>query len=221
MRINIDPEASSIVRIDEGRSYKVPDKVRLVLKAVGAGSQVSVSINGAVLFDTGITDHPPISYFRSRWSRSRRRGRGRGGLSGPGSAVVRHRLPLRVNSASRPVGAMNRHWRRVRSGEGCTRGELGPRARAGRGTFWAWRAHPGGLCLGRGKRRGLRREGLPEGLRTGHNSDGDGGERPGPQAKARQFSAVCCPPPGLLGKWSSTGARSERRSLRSQNRRPR
>ena len=63
MRINIDPEASSIVRIDEGGSYKVPDKVRLVLKAVGAGSQVSVSINGAVLFDTGITDHPPIQLF--------------------------------------------------------------------------------------------------------------------------------------------------------------
>jgi hypothetical protein len=64
LRITLDPEPTSIVRISEGQTFQVPSKLRLVLKAVGVaggggagGSLLNIKINGEVVLGstTGAT----------------------------------------------------------------------------------------------------------------------------------------------------------------------
>jgi len=54
LRISLDPDASSIVRISEGETFKVPQKLRLVLKAAGSTAggfgSIDVQINGETVF---------------------------------------------------------------------------------------------------------------------------------------------------------------------------
>jgi len=61
MRISLDPDPASIVRISEGETFKVPEKLRLVLKAAmstqGGLSAIEVQINGiAVLSEGGASE---------------------------------------------------------------------------------------------------------------------------------------------------------------------
>jgi len=65
MRISLDPEPSSIVRVHEGESFQVPQKLRLVLKAAGTTGgglgAIDLKINGVTVLLSNGAD--PVGAF--------------------------------------------------------------------------------------------------------------------------------------------------------------
>jgi hypothetical protein len=57
VRISLDPDPSSIVRIEEGETFTVPQNLRLVLKATGSTQDglnaIELQINGETVFSNG------------------------------------------------------------------------------------------------------------------------------------------------------------------------
>ncbi len=63
VRISLDPDPSSVVRVDEGELFIVPNKLRLVIKAVTGGGAIGggfVKINGEVILNTSSSDSPAL-----------------------------------------------------------------------------------------------------------------------------------------------------------------
>ena len=63
VRIILDPDPSTVVRVDEGEVYEVPSGRRLVIKAITGEGSIGgsrIKINGALVLNSSASDSPAV-----------------------------------------------------------------------------------------------------------------------------------------------------------------